>query len=190
MPMQFAALKIAKTATLWDSALDLPFKAPAVHAIVLALGLVGGRPGDAAYSEFNGITKMPPPTKRTPQTGRPETNPDSLRLHHWCSARWIVEGDVGKLSFTAGGRVKRVIRFLPASAEKTDAEGKKAVLKEFLNLVDLSGKIPDFGGWERMINLIKVVEVVGVFIRGGCSFAQQRGWSKVQALSELGWGDG
>ncbi|KAK4199547.1 putative dual specificity polyketide synthase [Triangularia verruculosa] len=74
----------------------------------------------------------------------------------YVASRWASEQVLEK-----SGLPGRVYRFLPASPEKTDAGAKKAVLEEFLNFVDLSEKVPDFGAWEGKIDLIKAVEVAG-----------------------------
>ncbi|KAK0668424.1 putative dual specificity polyketide synthase [Cercophora samala] len=74
----------------------------------------------------------------------------------YVASRWASEQVLER-----SGLPVRVYRFLPAVMGGENTTDKKAVLEEFARFVELSGKVPDFGGWEGKIDLIRAGEVAG-----------------------------
>lgn len=102
----------------------------------------------------------------------------------YVASRWASEQILER-----SGLPVRVYRFLPAT---TGEDTERKVLEEFGRFVKLSGKVPDFGGWEGKIDLIEAGKVAGWLseeVEGGVEGVGYRHWRSeveltVKELSE------
>ncbi|KAK4675878.1 putative Hybrid PKS-NRPS biosynthetic cluster [Podospora pseudoanserina] len=89
----------------------------------------------------------------------------------YVASRWASEQILER-----SGLPVRVYRFLPAT---TGEDTERKVLEEFGRFVKLSGKVPDFEGWEGKIDLIEAGKVAGWLseeVEGGVEGVGYRHW--------------